>query len=94
MTTVETDGVTLGVEHFGDAAAPLVLSGKCLKASRKNKHDHKCMLLVSVHNTIRRSGVAGSNKFTFTGKLVAGTFELTVTPAGGTAHTVTFKVSG
>jgi pimeloyl-ACP methyl ester carboxylesterase len=25
MTTVEADGVTLGVEHFGDAAAPLVL---------------------------------------------------------------------
>ena len=25
MTTVETDGVTLGLEHFGDAAAPLVL---------------------------------------------------------------------
>ena len=25
MTTVEADGVTLGVEHFGDAKAPLVL---------------------------------------------------------------------
>ena len=25
MTTVEADGVMLGVEHFGDAAAPLVL---------------------------------------------------------------------
>ena len=25
MTTVEADGVTLGVEHFGDATAPLVL---------------------------------------------------------------------
>jgi pimeloyl-ACP methyl ester carboxylesterase len=25
MTTVEADGVTLGVEHFGDTAAPLVL---------------------------------------------------------------------
>jgi pimeloyl-ACP methyl ester carboxylesterase len=25
MTAVEADGVTLGVEHFGDAAAPLVL---------------------------------------------------------------------
>ena len=25
MTTVEADGVTLGVEHFGDAGAPLVL---------------------------------------------------------------------
>jgi pimeloyl-ACP methyl ester carboxylesterase len=25
MTTVETDGVTLGLEHFGDVAAPLVL---------------------------------------------------------------------
>jgi hypothetical protein len=25
MTTVEANGVTLGVERFGDAAAPLVL---------------------------------------------------------------------
>jgi hypothetical protein len=25
MTTVDADGVTLGVAHFGDAAAPLVL---------------------------------------------------------------------
>ena len=25
MTTIDADGVTLGVEHFGDAAAPLVL---------------------------------------------------------------------
>ena len=25
MTTVEANGVTLGVTHFGDAAAPLVL---------------------------------------------------------------------
>ena len=25
MATVEANGVTLGVEHFGDAAAPLVL---------------------------------------------------------------------
>jgi hypothetical protein len=25
MTTVEANGVTLGVEHFGDAAAPPVL---------------------------------------------------------------------
>ena len=25
MTTVEANGVTLGVEHFGDPAAPLVL---------------------------------------------------------------------
>jgi hypothetical protein len=25
MTRVDADGITLGVEHFGDAAAPLVL---------------------------------------------------------------------
>ena len=25
MTTIETDGITLGVQHFGDTAAPLVL---------------------------------------------------------------------
>jgi hypothetical protein len=25
MTTVEANGVTLGVEHFGEATAPLIL---------------------------------------------------------------------
>ena len=70
------------------------VSGKCVKATRKNKHHSKCTLLVGVHNTITRSGVAGSNKFSVTGKLGAGTYELTVTPADGTSQTVTFKVAG
>ncbi len=71
-----------------------MVSGKCVKASPKNKHDRKCMLLVSVHNPITRSEVVGSNKFTFTGKLLSGTYELTMTPVGGAAQTVTFKVTG
>ena len=60
----------------------------------QDKHHSKCMLLVSVHKTITRSGVVGSNKFSFTGMLAAGTYELTVTPAGGPSQTVTFKVTG
>ena len=46
------------------------------------------------HKTVTRSGVAGSNKFSVTRKLAAGTYELTATPAGGTSQAVTFKVTG
>ena len=70
------------------------VSGKCVKATPKNKHHSKCTLLASVHKTITRSGEARSNKFSFTGQLAAGTYELTVTPAGGRSQTVTFKVTG
>ena len=70
------------------------VSGKCLKATHKNKHHSHCTLLRSVRQTTTRSGVAGSNKFVFTGRLTAGTYELIATPAGGMAETVTFKVTG
>ena len=68
--------------------------GKCAKATHKNKHHAQCTLLLSVHKTINRSGVAGSNKFSFIGKFAAGTYELIATPAGGLAEKVTFKVTG
>ena len=48
----------------------------------------------SVHKKITRSGVARSNKFSFTGQLAAGTYELTRDPGGRQAETVTFKVTG
>jgi hypothetical protein len=70
------------------------VSGRCVKVTHKNKHKPRCTLPVSVHTTITRSGVVGSNKFSFTGKLAARTYELTVTPAGGTARTVRFRVTG
>jgi hypothetical protein len=68
------------------------LSGRCVKATRKNQQHAKCTLLVSAHKTIPRSGVAGSNRFSLTGQLAAGTYQLTATPARGTAQTVTFRV--
>ena len=89
LNAARTVSFTLALETSGR-----IVGGKCVKASAKNKHDRKCVLLMSVHSTITRPGVVGSNKFTFTGKLVAGTYELTVTPGGGTAHAVAFKVSG
>ena len=70
------------------------VSGRCVKATRKNTHHAHCTLLVSVHPTIPRSGVAGSNSFSLTGKLAAGTYQLTATPPGGTSQTVTFGVIG
>jgi hypothetical protein len=44
--------------------------------------------------TITRSGAAGANSFSFTGRLAAGTYKLTATPAGGRSKAVTFKVTG
>ena len=70
------------------------VSGRCVKATRRNKHHAKCPRLVSVHKTIPRSGVAGSNSFSLTGKLAAGTYQLTATPAGSTSQTVKFRVIG
>ena len=69
------------------------VSGKCVKATRKNKHHSKCTLL-SVQKTITRSGVAGSNNFSFTGKLAAGTYQLTASPPGAAPETVTLRVTG
>jgi len=70
------------------------VSGKCRNPTRKNRHRAKCTLLVSVQKTVTRSGVVGSNSFSFTGKLAAGTYQLTATPAGGTSKTVTFRLTG
>lgn len=67
--------------------------GRCVKPTRKNKHDRKCTLLVGVHKTIMRYGT-GSNSFTFTRKLATGTYQLTATPADGTSQTVTFRITG
>jgi hypothetical protein len=68
--------------------------GRCVRATRKNKRQPKCALPVGVGKPIARSGVNGSNTFTFTGRLAAGTYQLTATPAGGTPRTVTFRVTG
>ena len=38
MTTVEANGVMLGVAHFGDATAPLVLCGQRLCAPHQLRH--------------------------------------------------------
>ena len=89
LNTPVTVSFTLSLQTTGRK-----VSGRCVKATRKNTHQAKCTLLVSVHKTIPRSGVAGSNRFSLTGKLAAGTYQLTATPAGGTSQTVTFGVVG
>jgi PKD repeat protein len=70
------------------------VGGRCVKLTRKNRHHPACTLSVSVHKTITRPGVVGSNEFSFTGKLAVGTYGLAATPAGGTAQTATFRVTG
>ena len=71
-----------------------IVRRRCVKATSNNNHDSKCMLLVSVHNTITRSGVVGSNTFSFTGKLAAGTYQLTAIAPGGSSQTTIFRVTG
>ena len=89
LNTPLTVSFTLSLQTTGRK-----VSGRCVKATRTNKHHAQCTLLVSVHKTIPRSGVAGSNSFSLTGTLAAGTYQLTATPARGTFQTVTFRVIG
>jgi hypothetical protein len=50
-----------------------------------------------VHGSITTSAKAGSDSFTFTGKvgghkLAPGTYQLTATPTGGTSQTTKFTI--
>lgn len=84
----------LSVSPRNFSAAGRKVHGRCVTATRKNKHRAKCTRLVSVYKTVVDPRVAGSHSFSFTGKLAAGTYELTATPAGGTSLMVTFRVVG
>ena len=70
------------------------VNGRCVEATRKSKQHSKCTLLVGVLEPITSSGAIGSNTFSSTDKLAAGTYQLTATPAGGTPQTATFHVTG
>lgn len=73
--------------------------GRCVAPTRKNRKHRRCTRLVPVRGSLTKSGAQGSNSFTFHGrpgghKLGAGTYQLTATPGGGRAQTVTFRIAG
>jgi DNA-binding beta-propeller fold protein YncE len=72
--------------------------GACVKPTHKNRKHGKCVRLVSVSGSIVKSGIAGSNHFTFNGKigghqLGSGTYQLIATPAGGSPRKATFTIT-
>ena len=69
------------------------VGGRCVGLTRANRHHAAC----SVQRTIGHgavAGKAGANTFRFSAKLAPGAYRLVVTPAGGTARTVSFRVTG
>jgi hypothetical protein len=78
-------------------ASGRLVNGKCVKQTSKNVTNKRCTRLVSVPGKITHVSSTGANSFTFNGKigghkLQAGTYQLTVTPTGGAAKTVTFRI--
>jgi len=74
-------------------------AGRCVKPTRHNHKHKKCTRLVPIHRSIVKAGAAGTNSFTWGGKiadqaLASGTYQLTATPTGGQPHTTTFTIVG
>jgi PKD domain len=64
---------------------------KCVKTTRRNRHRHACARTVSVSGSFSRSGIAGTNRFEFRGRLggralSAGSYVLVAQPRIGTTN--------
>jgi hypothetical protein len=73
------------------------VNGRCVKPTKKNKTHKKCTRTVKVKGSITQNGNAGTNTFTFNGKigghkLGPGTYNLIATPTGGTPQEITFQI--
>ncbi len=73
------------------------VNGRCVKTGNRNKRHPSCTRLVTMPGSISRTGKAGANTFMLAGKfagrtLGAGTYVLTVIPAGGRAEQVSFTI--
>jgi hypothetical protein len=60
----------------------------CDRPSRKNRRQPRCTRLVTLRGSFTRNGVAGKNRFRFTGrlngrKLTPGSYRLVATPSAG-----------
>jgi alpha-tubulin suppressor-like RCC1 family protein len=73
------------------------VKGRCVTPTAKNARHKHCIRRQSVHGSITTSAKAGSDSFTFTGKigghkLAPGAYQLTATPTGGTSRTADFAI--
>ncbi len=84
---------------FARQAPGRKVSGRCVQPSAKNRNDPPCTRLVPEPGKITQTGTAGANSLRFNGRigghlLGPGSYQLTATPRGGTAHGVAFKIVG
>jgi YVTN family beta-propeller protein len=73
------------------------VGGGCVKPTNKSRRRPGCTRLLTVPGKLTMSGKAGTNQFTFTGKigghkLGPGTYQLTATPNQGASHAVKFAI--
>ena len=73
------------------------VGGRCVPAVARNRRSRNCTRAVRVRGGFGRSRPAGSDRFTFTGRLAGrplrpGHYRLIATPAGGRAVTVLVRV--
>ena len=66
------------------------VTGRCVKPTHKNSSHKRCTRLASARR-IDKPGETGANSFTFSGRLVPGTYQLTATLPGGTRQRATFR---
>ena len=87
-------GAVLGPDCPGDQ-----VNGRCVKPGKNNHKRRRCIRLTRVSGEITKTGGAGSNSFTFNGriggrKLGRGSYQLTATPSSGGSKQVTFRIVG
>ncbi|HWT93937.1 MAG TPA: hypothetical protein VN238_13120, partial [Solirubrobacteraceae bacterium] len=64
----------------------------CVKATRSNRRKASCTRWVRTGGVLTVAGVAGTNRPALTLPSKAGRYRVSVTPAGGKATAVTFRV--
>ena len=84
------------------ATAGRVVNGRCLKTTQTNRKRNPCILLTAIPGSLAASAAAGTNRFTFTGrigghKLTRGDYRLTATPVAyghtGAPRTTPFSLT-
>jgi YVTN family beta-propeller protein len=75
------------------------VNGRCVKPSKKNRKHRRCTRLTGVSGKITKSAHAGSNSFTFDGKiggrkLGRGSYQLSAAAGQGNTQKANFRITG
>ena len=79
------------------------VKGQCVAPSRKNQKQRRCTRMIALRGTLERTGKAGTNSFTFDGRiggrrLAPGSYRLSAIPSAngrtGNAQNVSFQIRG